>query len=180
MMGVPTSSLDAVESVLREHPNVRAVATFTTVSREPALRVAAVVAEPINATADIRDQLGSALDPGALPDLLLGVPELPHDDDGAVDTGRIERELLDVPGSGYTFRLPVTPTELELAEVWSEVLGRPRVFAGDNFLDLGGDSMTAVLLLDLINERLGVDLPLDELLAAPSLSAIADVVDQTR
>jgi acyl carrier protein len=97
-----------------------------------------------------------------------------------LDTGRIERESLDVPGSAYTFQAPRTETEVALAATWSEVLGRPRVLAGDNFLDLGGDSMTAVLLLDLIKERLGVDLPLDELLVAPSLSALATVIDTSR
>jgi acyl carrier protein len=117
------------------------------------------------------------LAPGSLPDVLLTVPELPLDASGAVDTGQIERDALDRPGSGYTFRAPETATELELAAIWSEVLGRPRVYAEDSFLDLGGDSMTAVLLLDLTNERLGVDLPLDDLLAAPSLSALAASID---
>lgn len=178
-MGVPTSEPGAVESVLRDHPNVRAVAMFQTSTREPALRVAVVVPDPASATADIRDHLGTALAPESLPDVLLGVPELPCGASGAVDTARIEREVLDLPGSGYTFVVPETATEVELAAIWGEVLGRPTVYAGDNFLDLGGDSMTAVLLLDLIDERLGVDLPLDELLAAPSLSALADVVDKS-
>lgn len=172
--------MDTVDKVLRDHPNVRAVATFTTSGREPALRVAAVVPDPVNAAADLRDHVAETVEPSALPDLLLAVPDLPHGADGTVDTARIERDLLDVPGAGFSFRAPATATEVELAAIWSEVLGRPRVFAGDNFLDLGGDSMTAVLLLDLITERLGVDLPLDDLLAAPSLSALAEGVDAAR
>jgi acyl carrier protein len=112
--------------------------------------------------------------------VLLTVPELPLDVSGALDTGQIERDALDRPGSVYTFQAPETATELELAAIWSEVLGRPRVYAADSFLDLGGDSMTAVLLLDLTTERLGVDLPLDDLLAAPSLSALAASIDKSR
>jgi acyl carrier protein len=179
-MGVPPSGPDAVDSMLREHPNVRAVATFQTATRDPVLRVAVVVPEPVSATVDIRDYLGAALAPPALPDVLLGLPELPRGAGGAVDTGLIERDLLDRLGSGFTFRVPQTATEVDLAAIWGEVLGRPRVYAGDNFLDLGGDSMTAVLLLDLINERLGVDLPLEELLAAASLAALADLIDKSR
>lgn len=179
-MDVSTSELDAAEAVLRDHPDVREVATFRTSTREPALRVAAVVPEPVGSPVDIRDHLGTALSAESLPDVLLTVPELPRSAGGAVDTGRLEREALDRPGSGYTFRTPETATEVELAAIWSEVLGRARVYADDSFLDLGGDSMTAVLLLDLTNERLGVDLPLDELLDAPSLSALAASIDKSR
>ena len=103
--------MDAVETMLRDHPNVRAVTMFRTSTREPALRVAAVVPEPVSASADIRDHLGAALEPTLLPDVLLGVSDLPHGADGAVDTVRIERELLDQPGRGYTFQAPHTLRE---------------------------------------------------------------------
>jgi hypothetical protein len=177
-MNAPLLELDAVSSLLREQPGVAEVAAFRSSSREPPLRVVAVVREPFGGLADIRDQLWDALPTAELPDVLVMVPALPRNENGEVDTGRIERDALDQPGS-CTFRAPGTPTEVALAAVWSEVLGRARIGADDNLLDLGGDSMTAALLLDLTNERLGVDLSLDTLLGAASLAALARHVDES-
>jgi hypothetical protein len=178
-MNAPLFELDAVSSLLREQPGVAEVAAFRTATREPPLRVVAVVREPFGGVADIRDELWEGLPSGELPDVLVMLPALPRNESGDVDTGRIERDALDQPGS-CTFRVPGTATEVALAAIWGEVLGRARIGADDNLLDLGGDSMTAALLLDLTNERLGVDLSLDSLLGAASLAVLARQVDESR
>lgn len=180
-MSAPTSDRDtvteAVTRVLREHPDVAEVIIFPAppVSGRPRT-VVAVVPKLHGTAVDIRDALWDALPPHALPDAVAVVPELPRDEAGRVRTDQLARDTLDQPGS-CGFETPATPTEVGLAEVWSGVLGRRRVAAGDNFLDLGGDSMTATLLLDLTNERFGVDLSFDELLSLPSLRAIAEAID---
>lgn len=175
----PPSELDAVCSLLQRHPDVVDVATFRTSDRDPARNVVAVVPGPLASVVDLRDHLWDTLPPAELPDLLVTVGELPRDSTGAVDTGSLEASALDQPGS-CTFRPARTPTEVAIAAVWCEVLGRPRISPDDNFLDLGGDSMTAALLLDLTNERLGADLSLGDLLAAPSLAALAETVDTAK
>jgi acyl carrier protein len=175
-MSAPSSELDSVSTTLLAHPDVVDAVMFRTRRREPALRVVAIVPDPLASVVDLRDHLWETLPAADLPELLVPMDELPRDGAGAVDVDRIEAEFLDAPGV-CTFRPPDTPTEVTIAQVWREVLGRARVGADDNFLDLGGDSMTAALLLDLTNERLGVDLSLNDLLAAPSLAALAESVD---
>lgn len=161
---------------LRDHPDVVDSITFHTQLHEPARRVVAVVLGPLASVVDLRDQLWDTLAPADRPDLLVAVPELPRDAAGVVDTKHIEAEALDQPGT-CTFRAPGTSTEQAVAAVWSEVLGRARISVDDNFLDLGGDSMTAALLLDLTNERLGVNLTFGDMLATPSLAALAKTID---
>lgn len=166
-MSAPLSELDTAAKLLREHPGVTDAAALHTPDGR---RVLAVVAGLATAPVDLRDQLWATLDAADLPDVLVAVDTLPAD--GAdLDT--------EGPGS-HTFRAPSTPTEETLAGIWAETLGRDRVAADDNFLDLGGDSMTAALLLDLTNERLGTELTLGELLAAPSLAAVAGLVERAR
>lgn len=171
----PPLSRQAASDLLGDHPDVVDSITFYTL-REPVRRVCAVVLAPVASLVDLRDHLWDAASPADLPDLLVGLPVLPRDTAGAVDTAQIEAESLDRPGN-CTFRAPGTSTEQAVAAVWREVLGRARIGADDNFLDLGGDSMTAALLLDLTNERLGVQLSLGDMLAAPSLAALADTID---
>lgn len=178
-MSAPSSELEKASTILSAHPDVVDAVMFRTRRRQPALRVAAVVPDPLANVVDLRDHLWETLPAEELPDLLVPMEELPRDGSGAVDVDRIEAEHLDAPGA-CTFRSPGTPTEVTLAQVWQEVLGRARVGADDNFLDLGGDSMTAVLLLDQINERLGTNLSLNDLLTAPSLAALAESVDAAR
>jgi acyl carrier protein len=166
-MSAPLSDLDTAAKLLREHPDVTDVAAL----RGPDGRlVLAVVPGLAAAPVDLRDHLWEALDPADRPDVLVFVDVLP-----------VAADELDTAGPGsHTFRAPSTPTEEDLAEIWAETLGRSRVAADDNFLDLGGDSMTAALLLDLTNERLDADLTLGDLLAAPSLAAIAATIDSAR
>jgi fengycin family lipopeptide synthetase D len=168
-------SQDVASDLLRDHPDVLDSITFYSPGAEPARRVAAVVLGPLASVVDLRDHLWETLAAADLPDLLVAVPELNRDPAGAVDTAPIEASL-DQPGT-CTFRPPATPTEQALAAVWREVLGRGRIGADDNFLDLGGDSMTAALLLDLTNERLRLELTLGDMLAAPSLAALAESID---
>jgi acyl carrier protein len=176
MTAVPPAA--AASDVLGNHPDVVQSITFST-TREPVRRVTAVVLAPGASVADLRDHLWDTLAPADRPDALVALPDLPRDAAGEVDTATIEAEALDRPGT-WTFRPLATPTEEAVAAVWREVLGRSRIGADDNFLDLGGDSMTAALLLDQTNERLGVDLTLGEMLTAPSLAALAEIIDNRK
>jgi acyl carrier protein len=164
-MSTLTPGTDAVETLLAGHPDVAHAVRVHAGGRD----VVAVVPTLHAAAVDLRDELWDAIPVAQLPDVVVVVAEVPDD----------PAELADDPG-GCGFEEPSTPTEAGLAGIWRDVLGRPRVAAGDNFLDLGGDSMTATLLLDLTNERFGVDLTFDELLALPSLREVAATIDERR
>jgi acyl carrier protein len=176
MTAVPPSP--AAADLVGGHPDVVNSITFST-AREPVRRVTAVVLAPGASVVDLRDHLWETLDPADRPDALVALPDLPRDAAGEVDTAIIEAEVLDRPGT-WTFRPLATPTEQAVADVWREVLGRSRIGGDDNFLDLGGDSMTAALLLDLTIERLGVDLTLGEMLSTVSLASLAELIDSRR
>ncbi len=56
----------------------------------------------------------------------------------------------------------MTETEEQLARIWADLLGRSSVSRIDNFFDLGGHSLIAVLLLLRIRETFGVELSIDD------------------
>jgi acyl carrier protein len=56
----------------------------------------------------------------------------------------------------------VTDTERRLAQIWAELLEIPSVSRTDNFFDLGGHSLVAVLLLLRIRETFGIELSIDD------------------
>ena len=49
--------------------------------------------------------------------------------------------------SRSTWRPPRGPAEERLAVIWQEVLGLDRVGAGDDFFELGGDSILSIRVI---------------------------------
>jgi acyl carrier protein len=98
--------------------------------------------------------------------------------------GKIARRALPPPGRaagdpGRSYVAPRTPTEIKLAALWSRILGVERLSAHDNFFDLGGHSFSAAQLVFHIRTAFGRELPLGSLFAAPTLSALAHVLEST-
>ncbi|MFF2025015.1 AMP-binding protein [Streptomyces sp. NPDC058171] len=81
-------------------------------------------------------------------------------------------------GAAVTVRPPGTPTELRLATIWQEVLGRPVHDVADEFFALGGDSFRAVHLATTVTDRFGVDAGADLVFGRPSLRAQAAWLDE--
>ncbi len=52
------------------------------------------------------------------------------------------------------FQVPATPLETAIAQIWSEVLAISPVGRHDNFLELGGDSLRAMMLLNRVQQIL--------------------------
>ncbi|MEV1009695.1 SDR family NAD(P)-dependent oxidoreductase [Streptomyces sp. NPDC049881] len=69
-----------------------------------------------------------------------------------------------------------TPAERLVAEVWSEALGRQVTGGDDDFFALGGHSLLATRVLAVLRDDHGIDVSLRDLLARPSVSALAGLV----
>jgi phthiocerol/phenolphthiocerol synthesis type-I polyketide synthase E len=72
------------------------------------------------------------------------------------------------------YEAPRDELEELLAELWQQCLGVPRVGIFDNFFELGGQSLMASQLVVRINERLGVEMPVETLFAAPRIAELAE------
>ncbi|NRQ32610.1 amino acid adenylation domain-containing protein [Nonomuraea sp. NN258] len=72
---------------------------------------------------------------------------------------------------------PATATEHLVAGVWREVLGRDAVGATDNFFDVGGTSLTLVIVQDRLAELTGRRLPVVELFQHTTVRALAGHLD---
>ena len=56
------------------------------------------------------------------------------------------------------------------------VLDKPQVAPGDNFFDLGGDSLAALAVVSHIEEALGREIPLDAIFDVDDLTALAALI----
>jgi thioesterase domain-containing protein/acyl carrier protein len=115
-----------------------------------------------------------------VPGAFVTLDALPQTPNGKIDRKALPDPTGDVLAETSTFVAPRTPTEVQLAAVWSDVLELPRVGTTDNFFHLGGHSLMAIRLFARIRESLGVELPFGLLLQRPTIGALAAVIDQQR
>ncbi|MGD0603556.1 MAG: amino acid adenylation domain-containing protein [Streptosporangiaceae bacterium] len=167
-----------VEAVLASHPQVGRAAVIADASRLAAFVVPADGDLPgfLAAPPDLAGFLARRLPAHLVPAALIPVGELPRTANGKVDYATLARQAVPAPApAGHAE--PATATETEIAAIYAELLGRPKVGAADDFFALGGQSLLAVRAVTRIRQRFGVELPLRTLFAAPAVAALAREVD---
>ncbi|MGA7375932.1 MAG: phosphopantetheine-binding protein, partial [Candidatus Sulfotelmatobacter sp.] len=71
-----------------------------------------------------------------------------------------------------------TSAEEFLLPIWQRVLRRPSIQIKDNFFDLGGSPASAAHLFSQISELCGRHLPAVLIYSAPTIEALAEVLEQ--
>jgi thioesterase domain-containing protein/acyl carrier protein len=94
--------------------------------------------------------------------------------------GKVDRSALKAPDSelnrSVSFIAPRDALELQLAQIWSEVLEVERIGIQDNFFDLGGHSLLAVRLMAKIQQQFGKNLPLATLFQGATIEQFAAIL----
>ncbi|MCH8064039.1 MAG: AMP-binding protein, partial [Chloroflexi bacterium] len=95
--------------------------------------------------------------------------------------GKVDRNALPNPGNGRPeidtpFVQPRTPVEVELANIWADVLRLDRVGIRDGFFDLGGHSLMASQVVSRAITAFRVELPLKSLFESPTVEQMALVI----
>jgi amino acid adenylation domain-containing protein len=161
---------EEVEVALLACPGVREAAV---VARDGAL-----VAYVAGTTDDLRPTVAARLPTFLIPSAFVPVDALPRTASGKVDRRALARRKVQAASLLETaFEPPRTPVEEQVAEVWSEVLGRPRIGAHDDFFTLGGHSLLALQVVSRLREAFGIEVPLRRLFEAPTLAAVAREVE---
>ncbi len=82
----------------------------------------------------------------------------------------------DISATQSKFVAPQTPIQIIIANIWAEVLGIEKIGIHDNFLELGGHSLSASLVISRLREALSLELsialPKAQLSRASSMTQI--------
>ncbi|MDR6675809.1 non-ribosomal peptide synthetase, partial [Xanthomonas sp. 1678] len=127
----------------------------------------------------LKAQLQQTLPEYMLPAAYVQLEALPLTTNGKLDRAALPAaDGAAVVTRGYV--APQGPTEAGIAQVWQELLGLERVGRHDHFFELGGHSLLAVQLVSRLRGALGVELPLRELFAEPTLTGMAQRAAQAQ
>ena len=172
--------LGEIESVLNEHEAVRESVVLAR-KDEPGERrlvayvVAAAAAEGISA-GELRRYLRERLPEYMVPSAFVPLASMP-----LTANGKVDRRALPAPeqAGGASYSAPRTPMEEILCGIWADVFKIKPVSIEDNFFELGGHSLLATQLVSRVRETFQIDLALRRLFELPTISALADALQET-
>ena len=165
-------SLGEIRAVLLSFSGVRdAVVVTEPVANGEREIVAYLVTDAPVTRASLRAFLAQELQPHLIPSRFLSLRELP-----VTAAGKLDHEALAALASpiesGVKFDAPVGETEVGLGEIWGRVLGVKRVGRTDNFFDLGGDSIKALLIASQA-EQAGFGISVPQVLQSQTLAELS-------
>nr|AHB38511.1 EpnJ [Streptomyces hygroscopicus] len=165
-----------VERQLARHHHVRDVAVVVGGEGVDRYLAALVVLYGDSSFADLREAAASSMPEYMVPSAFISIPEMPSNDRGKRDLGRL-REIVTEHQKHRADRVaPSDPVEIRLADFWKDLISVDEVGLNDDFFALGGNSLQAFRLRRRIVKELGVEVSNREILVTSELSALADLV----
>ncbi len=126
---------------------------------------------------ELRNLLTTRLPDYMVPSAFVFLDEFP-----LTANGKINRKALPSPQSKPAQTPYVAPRNAQeelLAQIWQEVLELDRIGIGENFFELGGNSLQATQILTRIREALpAADLSLRQLLDASTVAELAEAIEE--
>ncbi|MGO3326947.1 amino acid adenylation domain-containing protein [Gordonia sp. (in: high G+C Gram-positive bacteria)] len=172
--------LGVIDDALSAVPGVRAAVTVADPTSGQTVLHAYVTPDGDAASID-----PSSLDPAAVrrgiarrlprhmvPSTITVLDRLPLTAVGKVDRRELPNPTVSTTADGDA---PVGAAEQRIADAFAEVLGADAVGRGDNFFDLGGDSLRATTLVTSLREA-GLDVAVPDVFAAPTPAELASTL----
>ena len=120
----------------------------------------------------VKTALAAELPEYMVPALLMRLDAMPLSPSGKLDRRALPEPLWQTREHVE----PHTPLQLQIAAIWREVLGLPRIGLRDDFFALGGHSLLATQIISRTRQACDVELPLRTLFEASELGDFAQQV----
>ena len=166
-----------IEAQLSRHDGIESVVvTLRQGAAVPEL-VAFYTANTAYEASTLRAYLMTRLPLYLIPNQFQFLEEFPLSPNGKID--RRALQSLELAGrSTSSYVAPSTQVEELIAGMWEEVLGVEQVGIHDDFLSLGGTSLSAIRLMSRINETLDMELSLGMIFQAPTVALFATRLEE--
>ncbi|BAZ09547.1 amino acid adenylation domain-containing protein [Calothrix sp. NIES-4071] len=170
--------LEEIEKTLNQHPDTNQALVIVR-EDEPGNKylVAYILTKDNPPTAStLRNFLSKKLPDYMIPAAFVFLEAFP-----LTPNGKINRRALPAPDTSQRnldidFVAPRTPTEQELATIWTEVLKLKQIGIYDNFFELGGHSLLATQVISRLREAFSLDFPLRYIFENPTIAQLAQKV----
>lgn len=171
--------LGEIETILRQHPQIQDAVVLVHARESGHQQLAAYFIPhelPGPPTVDLRNFLQTHLPEPMIPSAFIPFRQFPLTANGKVDRQALLQVELDLTVPSQAFVAPESPTEVAIAQLWSDVLGVAQVGRYDNFFELGGDSILCIQIVARAAQA-GLRFTPKQLFEHPTVAALAAVVN---
>ncbi|MBV9790566.1 MAG: amino acid adenylation domain-containing protein, partial [Chloroflexi bacterium] len=164
--------LGEIEIVLSRHPDVQTAVVAARDDRSGGKYLAAYVVlhEQATSTAqELRQFVHEQLPAYMVPVAVVFLPALPLSSNGKIDRGALPDPWSLVATTSAEAAAPGDDVEQRLLQIWAETLDLATVRLDSNFFELGGTSISAIRLINRIQERFGQRLELASVFTAATI-----------
>jgi amino acid adenylation domain-containing protein len=179
--------LREIESVLKQHPSVQEAIAIVQTNKfgDKRLVTYIIVKEQIPTSRELRNFLLQSLPEYMLPQAFIILEKLPLTPNGKVDRLTLishqptEAVIASTNvNSANDIALPRDTAELQLTQIWEEILNIRPIGVNDNFFELGGHSLLALRLVTKINQSFGKQIPLGSIFQGATIAQMANILRQ--
>ncbi|WP_258728522.1 amino acid adenylation domain-containing protein [Bacillus atrophaeus] len=143
--------LGEIEAQLKRHPEISRAVVVDQVDGNRKLLAAYYVSDKKIPFEELRKYLNNKLPEFMIPEKMIQVKEIPLNPNGKVDRKR----LLDLTQSdqiSIPYAAPRNQIEQKLVQAWEKVMEIERIGIHDNFFALGGESIKALQIINLLGK----------------------------
>ncbi|MFC0513557.1 amino acid adenylation domain-containing protein [Mucilaginibacter angelicae] len=168
--------LGEVESTILQHKSVNAVAVIAIEIAKNELAMAAyVVGSDDLLMHELKDFLSGKLPQFMIPAYFIALDNLPLTANGKINRKALPKLTEAKLEQTQAYIPPDNEVQWKLVDIWSEVLGidKENIGVNDNFFDLGGNSLTVIKMLSLINKVFFKKISLLEAYRSPNIASLS-------
>ena len=162
------------ELALLRHPTVDQVLVISRESIRADKYLAAYIVlnrSSVPTVSELRIFLRERIPEYMIPSAFIFLESLPLTPNGKVDRNALPEPSMARPALDVSFLALKGPIEETLGKMWVEILGIERVGAGDNFFDLGGNSLSAMQVVARMEKTFNVRVPLKTFFESPTIAS---------
>ena len=124
----------------------------------------------------LRKHMKELLPEYMIPSSFTRLEKLPLTPNGKVDRKALPKPNLSGMSSRQLHTRPLDMLEKKIAAIWGELLGVEPVGIDDNFFDLGGSSLSLIMLCERLEKQFNQPFVISVVYANPTLEALAGIV----
>jgi len=127
----------------------------------------------------LKDDLRESLPSYMVPNQIVSFNKFPLTANGKIDHIALKNsEKLIEKDNNVAYIVPRNALEKQIAQIWLKIMKWDKVSVQDNFFESGGNSLTAVSLINALNKKLILSIPMQVLFQAPTIEELALYIKQ--
>ncbi|EPC8410314.1 amino acid adenylation domain-containing protein [Bacillus thuringiensis] len=167
--------LGEIENRILQHNSVKEAAVVVKENKKDEKYICAyVVSDEELGDLNLRNYLSGSLPEYMIPAYFMKLEKMPLTPNGKLDRKMLPEPILEEILKEH--EEPRNEVEEKLVNIWRELLEIEKIGTNDNFFDLGGHSLNAIILMGKIHKTFQVELLLKEIFELKTIQKLSDYI----